>query len=376
MRRHYIDHLRWPVILLLVPYHAAMAFNSWGEPNYIFFYANRTISCPVVFFSPFLMPLMFLFAGMSTRFSLQRRSVSQYLAERVRRLLIPLAFCTLAIMPVMAYLADRFQGAYTGSFLQHYGIFFTKFTDLTGADGGFSFGQFWFLLYLFVISAAGVCVITMLAKMRSKVQSKGHAVLRSPNLAAVILLGLPLPFLHEVLSVGGKSFAEYFYVFLVGYYVFSDDRITERIARYRNVFLVTGLCAGAANVCLFLWPGELFGGMEGNTPGVSYALLNLLVHSVAEWFMILALIGIGKRYLEFDGKMTAYFRERSMLFFALHFLPVILMQYCLAGAFYDNPVLMYFVPVILSYVLTFVLCEIAARIPPLAFLLGAKIGRS
>ena len=355
MRKVYIDHLRWMVILLLIPYHAAMAFNCWGEPNYIFFYANRPVSCVVVFFAPFLMPLMFLLAGMSAYYSLQKRSVRQYLAERVRRLLIPLLFCTLTIAPVMSYLADRFQGGYTGNFLQHYSVFFTKFTDLTGADGGFSFGQFWFLLYLFVISAVGVLVIVLIPR--------GRGEARPLKLWGVILLGLPLPLLHALLSVGGKSFAEYFHVFLIGYYVFSDERVTEQIERFGNVFLGIGLCACVVNCYLVLW--------------TSYGVLNSLVRAVAEWFMILALIAISKRYLDSDGKasvgkVNAYFRSRSVLFFAIHFVGVILTQYWLAGAFYENPFLLYFVPVILSYVLTFALCEIAFRIPPLAFLLGVK----
>ena len=64
-------------------------------------------------------------------------------------------------MPIMTYLADRFNYSYSGGFVEHYAIFFTKYTDLIGADGGFSLGQFWFLLYLFIISVVGVGVITL-----------------------------------------------------------------------------------------------------------------------------------------------------------------------------------------------------------------------
>lgn len=40
-RKYYIDNLRWACILLLVPFHSAMAWNSWGEGSYIWFHANR-----------------------------------------------------------------------------------------------------------------------------------------------------------------------------------------------------------------------------------------------------------------------------------------------------------------------------------------------
>ncbi len=71
-------------------------------------------------------------------------------------------------MPVMTYLADSFHGSYQGGFWAHYVVFFTKLTDWTGADGGFSLGQFWFLLYLLVISVVGICVITLLNNITVK----------------------------------------------------------------------------------------------------------------------------------------------------------------------------------------------------------------
>lgn len=148
MRKHYIDNLRWITLLILIPYHAAMAWNTWGEPNYIYFEGNRLISSIIVFFNTYFMPLLFVLAGVSTRFALQKRTYKEYLMERAKRLLVPFFFGTIVLMPIMAYLADKFNCFYSGGFLEHYAVFFTRYTDLIGADGGFSLGQFWFLLYL------------------------------------------------------------------------------------------------------------------------------------------------------------------------------------------------------------------------------------
>ncbi|MBP1572567.1 MAG: hypothetical protein J6A55_02040 [Oscillospiraceae bacterium] len=63
VRKAYIDNLRWAILLILIPYHTAMAWNSWAEPNYIYFEKNRLISSIIVFFSPYFMPLLFLLAG-------------------------------------------------------------------------------------------------------------------------------------------------------------------------------------------------------------------------------------------------------------------------------------------------------------------------
>lgn len=81
MRKHYIDNLRWMDVLLLIPYHAAQSFNIWGEQNYICFSTNKVISSFIVFFSPFFMPLLFLLAGISTRFALNKRTYGQYIIK-------------------------------------------------------------------------------------------------------------------------------------------------------------------------------------------------------------------------------------------------------------------------------------------------------
>ena len=49
-----------------------------------------------------------------------------------------------------------------------------------------------------------------------------------------LLLGLPFPVLSEWISVGGKSLVEYTYLFMIGYLVFSDEEIVNKIRLQRN----------------------------------------------------------------------------------------------------------------------------------------------
>lgn len=116
-RKHYIDNLRWLTLSLLIPYHTAMAWNAWGEPNYIFFESNKVISSFIVFFSPFFMPLLFVLAGVSTRYALRKRTYKQYISERAKKLLIPLLFGTVVLMPIMTFIADKYNNGYDGGFL-------------------------------------------------------------------------------------------------------------------------------------------------------------------------------------------------------------------------------------------------------------------
>ena len=355
MRKHFIDNLRWIVILLLIPYHAAQSFNTWGELNYVTFSPNQAISSLIVFLSPYYMPLMFVLAGMSTRYALQKRSCGQFVVERLKRLFVPFLFGTLAFCPILAYLGDKNNYNYHGSFWGHYKVFFTKWTDLAGFDGGFNVGQYWFLYFLFVISLIAVGMIALVNSLTKQRQMPVDV-----PFPVICLFGIMLPIFYDLLAVGGKSFAEYLYVFLIGYYVFSDDGMIEKMVKYRYLTLPVGLVACAINDYMFIWSGKDFG------------IANIMVKAAAEWFMILALLGIGKSKLDFAGKISGYLSSRSFIFFSLHFLWIVWFQMLFARVFEGNVIMLYFVPIVLAYAATFTCSELAYGIPALRFLMGAK----
>lgn len=353
MRKHYVDNLRWILLLILVPYHTAMAWNVWGEPNYIFFAGNQVISSIIVFFSPYFMPLLFVLAGVGTKLAMHKRTKKEYLIERIHRLLVPLLFGTIVIMPIMAYIADKFNCSYSGGFLEHYVTFFTKYTDLTGADGGFSLGQFWFLLYLFIISVVGAGIIALLERFHSKTE-------RNIPFWFVCLLGLPLPLLGEVLSIGGKSLVEYTYLFMLGYYVFADKKVISKAEKHCWLVFTIGMVATILNVYLFIWADKEF------------ALLNTITKYVSEWIMIIACIGLAKRYLNFNGKISNRMSKRSFLLYIYHFIWVVLFQYILHGIIGNNTCVLFMTTILLAYSATYFCCEISIRIPFMCFLTGTK----
>lgn len=353
MRKHYIDNLRWIILLLLIPYHTAMAWNNWGEPNYIYFENNKYISSIIVFFSPYFMPLLFVLAGTSTKYALMKRTGKEYLLERAKRLLIPLLFGTILLMPVMTYIGDKFNYSYNDGFFKHYRIFFTKFTDLTGADGGFSIGQFWFCLYLFVISAISIGIITFL-------KNKSIKSLKITSFSIVMLLGLPLPLLSELLSIGGKSLIEYTYLFLLGYFVFSNDNIINKSEKNALHLFGIGIIATVLNVYLFLWCDK------------EYDIFNYITKYISEWFMILALIGFSKKHLNFTGKVSDFMSKRSFLLYTWHFIWIVLIQYFLYIIVGNSIFALFTGTIVASYLITFICAEICIRIPLLCFLTGTK----
>lgn len=142
--------------LLLIVFHTARAFDQspWHIKNDVL---TMEMDVLVTFIANWHMPLLFLLAGSSGYYALQRRSASAYLSERVQRLLIPLSFGILLIIPPQVYverigtsLVRQSPLDFDGSYWSFYPTFFTQGVY---PQGNFSWHHLWFLGYLFVFSA-------------------------------------------------------------------------------------------------------------------------------------------------------------------------------------------------------------------------------
>jgi glucans biosynthesis protein C len=154
-RVYFIDWLRILALLLLFPFHTMRVFDT-GDPFYV---KASTLSDAVTgvidFISVWHMPLLFFLAGCSTYFALRKRSGGQYAWERVKRLLVPLVFGILILIPPQTWYGGRFNSGYADSY-GHYLTSgdFLRWNVQDGGDyfGGFGIGQLWFIMFLLFIS--------------------------------------------------------------------------------------------------------------------------------------------------------------------------------------------------------------------------------
>ena len=144
-RQYYIDWLRIMLILSVFLYHIGMIFNPW--PWHI---KNSEqfggLLCYIMnFLHSWRMPLLFMLSGAGTYFALGKRTSGQYLWERFRRLVIPLAAGIFILVPVQVYIERIDQ---YGSLPEYYHHMFEGIYP----EGNFSWHHLWFIAYLFVIS--------------------------------------------------------------------------------------------------------------------------------------------------------------------------------------------------------------------------------
>ena len=152
MRKHYIDNLRNLIILLLFPVHTFMIWNDFGSRFYIWQGENKILSTLIVLVNPWFMPILFVLAGMSARYALEKRTYKEFAMQRISKLLIPFVSGMVILVPFQTFYARKYFDDYDGSFLDNWQYFFTHLTDFSGYDGAFTPGHLWFILFLFVIS--------------------------------------------------------------------------------------------------------------------------------------------------------------------------------------------------------------------------------
>lgn len=352
MRKHYIDNLRWLAVLFLFPYHTAMVYNNFGESFYIWVEGLPAPSYFIMFFHPFYMPLLFVLAGISTKYALEKRTAKEYLKERTLRLTVPLVAGILLLNPVQTFLAERFHNGYTGGYFAQYILFFTKETDLTGYHGGFTPANLWFILYLFIISLVALPLILLYKRIRFKMNVSKFSV------AVVITLFLIPLLMSAILDIGGKSLGEYFALFILGCFFLSEESIIEKLERSRFYLL-----AGWAGTNIIYLLSQTVWFMPWPVPDILIGL--------AGWLSILVLLGFGKRYLNFNNKLTGYLSKASFPIYILHQTCLVFVAYFVVDSIKLVPLQMALI-IFGAAAVTFSVYELFRRVPVTRILFGIK----
>ena len=359
VRLHYIDNLRWMCILMLFPFHAAFVFCAGWYGYYVSSdYTSTAAHFFTVSVEPWIMPLLFCIAGLSTKCALQKRTPLVYLKERVTKLLVPFLAGLVLICPVIAYYALKFHTGYTGSFAGAFVHFFSSMhniQDLNGLTGDFSVDHLWFILFLFIISVVALGMI-LLGRRLSGLHLSPDRV----SLPVLCLLFIPVWLLNFAgINVTGYSIMSYFAMFLIGYYLFAMDPVQARLEQYWAVLLAAWIVLTIGVMWTYgiiLGHYEVFWGSSA-------------IYVLTGWTGVLALMGAGRHLFDITNNFTAYMGTASYPVYIIHqAILVAIAYYVLMLAI--PPALQFAAIVIFSILLTFACYEILRRIPVVRALFG------
>lgn len=343
MRKHYMDNLRWITILLVVPYHVFMIYCTIAQ-----FYVHSTVTLGIAdiflgILAPWFMALLFFIAGISTAYSLRKRSYTQYIKERITKLLIPFIAALILIDPIIYFIDLLGKNPHTS--------FITAFT------GFFTSGELyhiWFILTLFIVSLVALPIIYWVKKKNWKVP------VDKINIGVIILFFLLLALLAPIIQINTAiSIGTAFSLFILGYLFFAEDTLQAQVKKYTWPLSIAFIILTLINLYIIF----------NTTFYMTY--FYCIFNSLLVWIAVLAVMGLGMKFLEFHNNTTQYLAQASFALYIFH-LPWLLVIAYLIIPVVPNILLQFIIILIGTFITSIGTYELFRRISVTRFLFGIR----
>ncbi|WP_051554526.1 acyltransferase family protein [Maribacter antarcticus] len=329
-RRYDLDWLRVIAILAVYFHHLGMPFNGDGF-HIMNSESSKLLDDIMVYFEQFRLPLLFLISGTGTVLAFSKRTWKQFSKERTGRLLIPLIFGILFIVPPQTY----FQ------YINEYSSYWQLYTS-----GRFETNHLWFIENLYVISLLVIPLIIFLKSQKSKGFKTWFERISSHKMG-LLLGGLPLIILTVVLKryypTGSSSltnFSEtffYTYFFITGILFASSQLFWENLKKYRRFHLVTFIISTLLFYSYYVVPNDFIEPYLSSSVrwDIWYGLCCLL-----GWCFVLTLLGYGQVYLNKPSLWLKRMNEAIYPFYILHQTVIVIFGYYIIQLNVNIPVKM------------------------------------
>lgn len=313
-RRYDLDWLRVIAVLLLIYFHTAAIFyrGDLGEFYVVNDVTNGGMGIFIAWIHQWHMPLFFFLSGAGTWFSLESRSVSQYVQERLQRLLIPFVVGILVLVPPQVY----WHRLSTQRLQLSYFEFYPQFFDGIRPAGNFEWAHLWFIVYLLVISL--IALPGLIAVKYSRVRwSKFRQLPGAIFYPALLLAGIEALLRprwpgFQNLYDDWANVCLYFTYFVYGYLFGAEPGLGALLDRQRS--WVIGGAIATMSVLLGFW-------LTGTVPERGYSPAYVAYQALrgfTGWCWVLALISLARSCLNFKTPLLQYANEAAYPFYILH----------------------------------------------------------
>jgi glucan biosynthesis protein C len=386
-RYYFLDWVRILAFFLLIAYHVGMYYVSWGwhikSPD-----AGAALEPYMMLSSPWRLSLLFLVAGVASGCMLARLPPRVFLRERSWRLLVPLLFGMLVIVPPQSYCEVVEKVGYSGSYLDFMRLYLRAYHGFCDKDGCLllpTWNHLWFVAYLWaytmvlalaVLACRGRLVARFGARFGMRFNALAQAagrlltgwkivVLPAAVLAvARMLMRERFPDTHALVD-DWYAHASYFSVFLLGALLARVPAFWPRVETLRWHALGLALAGWALMVIWNALPDTVAGAM----PWAVLIHPMRAVVALTSWTAIVAACGFARRHLDRDGPARRYLTQAVFPVYILHQTLIVLLAHALKPL-HRPPGLEALLLVVLTTVLCFTGFELVRRVALLRPLFG------
>ena len=356
-RKHFLDNIRWVTVLLVLFYHVIYFYNAKGVFGGIGgFYEIQPWDAIMSLLYPWFMMLLFLVAGISSRYALNSLSHKEFIKSRTRKLLVPATIGLFVFQWMVGYFNTHVAGTDVMAAVPQPIKYF-----LWAVSG---IGPLWFVQDLWLFSL--VLVLIRLVE-KDKLYERCGKLFQGNNLGksfAMVVIGYLLVWAGAQCSISHpnpeslqglwnlyRPFA-YLVPFLLGYFVFSHDVVQDRLVRMRFPMLVFAIMSGA------LFTFVMYGQNDTDPIVLKGWLCNLFA-----WFTILAILGCFKAWANKTNRFATYMTKSSYGIYIVHYLVIGSLGYMMKVYTTLQPWMMYVILFVAVMLLSPAIYEILRRIP-------------
>ena len=315
-RRADLDWLRVIAFGLLILYHAGTAWSGWSwhitSPD-----SWEGLREAMRFLNRWRMPLIFVVSGAAIMLALGDRTPRAFVVDRLKRLLLPLAFGMVVIVPPQVYLERLYRGQFSGSFLQWLPHAF----EGVYPNGNLSWHHLWFVAYVLVLTLVLLPIFLWARSepgQRAVAQAGRNAARFGLQWAMVLPLAASTLWLAPISSninglVGDwHGVVSYGALLLYGAFLFGSSDLLQALQRQRLFSLAVGIAAYAV-----LYVGYFEGAVRPVIPPPARPLFALLsAINVMAW--LFAIIGFAHHYLTRRPAFLSQATEAVYPFYLIH----------------------------------------------------------
>ena len=339
--RHYgMDWLRIGAFALLIFYHVGMFYVPWDwhvkAPQIV-----ERASTPMNFTNGWRLALLFLVSGYASAAMLAKRpAVGRFLLNRTARLLVPLLFAIIVVVPPQPWVELVGKHGYPHGFGHFWMRDYFRFGTLDGIVLP-TWQHLWFVAYLWPYTLLLGLLAAMPEAMRHKARTVFERVFSQPVLLFCLPIGWQLlrsfvfwPGVGDTHDFFGDVQAHWIYIpaFLFGFALLGGESVWRTIAAAWKGSLFVGLAAYAVMAAIdWSYPGDAM-------PGQGLLDLFRFARAINAWCMIVALLGLADRLRTFDHPWRATLNEAVFPFYIVHQTLIVVMAWWCARAGLANAV--------------------------------------
>jgi peptidoglycan/LPS O-acetylase OafA/YrhL len=329
-RRVDLDWVRILAFGLLIFYHVGMLYVSWGF--HIKSVHRLTWLEPVMLvLNPWRLSLLFLVSGVASRFMLGKYGLAAFARARSARLLIPLIFGMLVIVPPQSYLqiveSLGYPQGFVDFYIHHYLAFGSQFCPNPCIVLP-TWNHLWFVVYLWVYTMALIGVLSLWPAAADWIGERVAAVLAGPWLLVLpcllfaawrLFLSPVFPSTHALFG-DWYNHADHATAFLIGFLLARQDGIWRDIERHRWAALTLAAACFAAFVLVYagLFPrSSMLRWFAGS------------VYGCYQWLAMAAVLGFARRHLTADSPVRRYLTDAIFPYYIVHQTAIIVIAHAL-----------------------------------------------